>query len=123
MKRNLLWAALAAACFAAGYVAAQQKSTPEIRRVVTQLDANGKAVVMLDEHTKLVTPRPPNAAANMWVTDKSPPDFSSTDDRGKAKTGLAPPKSGTIFRVVDFAPESAPGPSDADGLRAASTTR
>jgi len=40
------------------------------------------------------------------VTDKSLPDFSSTEDRGKTKVGLVPPKSGTVFRIVDFAPDS-----------------
>jgi mannose-6-phosphate isomerase-like protein (cupin superfamily) len=113
MKRQLAWAAVGAALFCAGYVVAQQKSAPEIRRVVTKLDPSGKAVVMIDERTRLSGPRPPNLAANIWVTDKSLPDFSWSDDRGKTKTGLVPPKSGTIFRVVDFAPESAPGhPTD-----------
>jgi mannose-6-phosphate isomerase-like protein (cupin superfamily) len=109
MKRQLLWSLVGAALFCAGYVVAQQKPAPEIRRVVTKLDAQGKAVVMLDERTPLTAPRPPNLAANVWVTDKSLPDFSWTDDRGKTKVGLVPPKSGSIFRVVDFAPESAPG--------------
>src|SRR6267142_3801617 len=93
----------------AGYVLGQQQQAPDVRRVVTKLDASGKAVVMIDERTRLTAPRPPNAAANVWVTDKSLPDFSWTDDRGKTKIGLVPPKSGTVFRVVDFAPESAPG--------------
>ena len=84
-----------------------------MRRVVTKLDESGKAVGMLDSRLQLTAPRPPNYAANLWVTDKSLPDFSWTDDRGKTKVGLVPPKSGTVFRVVDFAPESAPGhPSD-----------
>ena len=38
----------------------------------------------------LTAPRPPNYAANVWVTDKSLPDFSWTDDRGKTKVGLVP---------------------------------
>ena len=101
MKRNL--SLLAAGALLAGSVVAQQP--PEIRRVVTKLDASGKAVVMIDERTHLTAPRPPNYAANVWVTDKSLPDFSS-NDRGKTKIGLAPPKSGTVFRIVDFAPES-----------------
>ncbi len=113
MQRPLAYATLALALFGAGYVVAQQKPAPEIRRVVTKLDASGKAVVMIDEKTKLGAPRPPNLVANLWVTDKSLPDFSWTEDRGKTKVGLVPPKSGTIFRVVDFAPESAGGhPSD-----------
>jgi len=113
--RNILWTLAAAALFCAGYVVAQQKPASEIRRVVTKLDPSGKAVVMLDERTKLGAPRPPNLVANIWVTDKSLPDFSWTEDRGKTKTGLVPPKSGTIFRVVDFAPESASGhPTEMD---------
>ncbi|HEY1286738.1 MAG TPA: cupin domain-containing protein [Burkholderiales bacterium] len=108
-----IFLAAAAALVGAGYVLGQQKPAPEVRRVVTKLDESGKAVVMIDERTRLTAPRPPNAAANVWVTDKSLPDFSSTDDRGKTKIGLMPPKSGTVFRVVDFAPESAAGhPTD-----------
>jgi mannose-6-phosphate isomerase-like protein (cupin superfamily) len=101
MKRNLLFIIAGAAL--AGPVLAQQ---PEVRRVVTALDASGKAVVMIDERTRLTAPRPPNYAANVWVTGTSLPDFTSTADRGKTKVGLAPPKSGTVFRIVDFAPES-----------------
>jgi mannose-6-phosphate isomerase-like protein (cupin superfamily) len=97
------WVVFSLALLSAGSAAAQQ--APEVRRVVTKLDSSGKAVVMIDESTRLTAPRPPNYAANIWVTDKSLPDFSSTDDRGKTKVGLAP-KSGTIFRIVDFAPES-----------------
>ena len=97
--------ALGAALFGAGYVVAQQKQAPEIRRVVTKLDESGKAVVMIDERTPMSGVRPPNYVANVWVTEKSLPDFSRTADRGKTKTGLTPPKGGTVFRVVEFVPE------------------
>jgi mannose-6-phosphate isomerase-like protein (cupin superfamily) len=97
-----LWAIAGAAL--AGSVLAQQ--APEVRRVVTKLDASGKAVVMIDERTRLTAPRPPNYAANIWVTSASLPDFTAADDRGKTKIGLVPPKSGTVFRIVDFAPDS-----------------
>jgi mannose-6-phosphate isomerase-like protein (cupin superfamily) len=102
MRRNLWWVVVGAVL--AGSAAAQH--APEVRRVVTKLDASGKAVVMIEESTRLTAPRPPNHAANIWVTDKSLPDFTSTDDRGKTKVGLGPPKSGTLFRIVEFAPES-----------------
>lgn len=115
MKRLALLL-IGAAFFCAGYVLAQQKPAPEIRRVVTKLDPSGKAVVMIDEKTKLVTPRPPNGVANIWVADKAQPDFTATEDRGKAKVGVAP-KAGSIFRVVDFAPESAGGhPTDVNAM-------
>jgi hypothetical protein len=105
MNRKLAWTVVGAALFCAGYVVAQQKPAPEVRRVVTKLDESGKAVVMIDERVPLSNVRPPNYVANMWVTDKSLPDFSFATDRAKTKTGLMPPKSGTVFRIVDFAPE------------------
>jgi mannose-6-phosphate isomerase-like protein (cupin superfamily) len=105
MNRKLALAVVGAALFGAGYVVAQQKASPEIRRVVTKLDDSGKAVVMFDGRVPLSGERPPNFVANLWMTDKSLPDFSWDADRGKAKTGIAPPKSGTVFRIVDFAPE------------------
>jgi mannose-6-phosphate isomerase-like protein (cupin superfamily) len=100
MKR-IAFAALALACSA--QLAAQQ--THEIRRVVTKLDESGKAVVMFDSRMAMSGERPPNFVANMWVTGTSLPDFTSSEDRGKAKTGIVPPRNGTVFRIVDFAPE------------------
>ena len=105
MKRLFGYAAFALVLFGAGYVVAQQKQAPEIRRVVTKLDESGKAVVMIDERSPMSAVRPPNYVANVWVTDKSLPDFSWSSDRGKTKTGLTPPKAGTVFRIVEFVPE------------------
>ena len=105
MKQKLAWPVLGAALFCAGYVVAQQKPAPEVRRVVTKLDDAGKAVVMFDERVPMSGVRPPNYVANMWVTDKSLPDFSWTADRAKTQTRLTPPKSGTVFRIVEFVPE------------------
>jgi hypothetical protein len=105
MKTSFVWLTIGAVLFAAGYVVAQQKA-PEVRRVVTKLDPSGKAVVMLDERTPLVRPRGPAYVGNLWVTEASPPDFSSSADRGKSKIGIMPPKGGSVFRVVEFPPES-----------------
>lgn len=105
MKREFACMALAAALFGAGHVIAEQKEAPQVRRVVTKLDESGKAVLMLDERLPMSGVRPPNYVANIWVTEKSLPDFSSTADRGKTKTGLTPPKGGTVFRIVEFMPE------------------
>jgi mannose-6-phosphate isomerase-like protein (cupin superfamily) len=87
----------------AGSAAAQQKP-PEIRRIVTGLDASGKAIVMFDSAVQLTSFRSPNPAGEMWVTPKSPIDYSWTDDRAKIKVPLVPPTGGTIFRIVDFVP-------------------
>jgi mannose-6-phosphate isomerase-like protein (cupin superfamily) len=103
--QKLIWAFSAGALVAAGYVAAQQAEQHDIRRVVTKLDAAGKAVVMIDERTALERPRGPTYVGNLWVTEASPPDYSGSADRGKTRIGLMPPKGGSVFRVVDFPPE------------------
>jgi len=104
MTSNPGWVVLSVALFGVGSVAAQQ--APEVRRVVTKLDSSGKAVVMFDAAVQLKSFRSPNPAGEMWVTDKSLPDFSWSADRALTKVGLVPPKNGTIFRIVDFVPLS-----------------
>ena len=76
----------------------------DIRRVVTGLDANNKAVALFDSNVPLLSMRSPNPAGDMWVTEAYPADFNWSDDRAKTKVGLHPPKDGTIFRIVDFVP-------------------
>jgi len=80
----------------------------DIRRVVTGLDANNKAVVLFDSRLPLA-PRPYGLASTvMWITDSSPPRLSfSKDDPAARPTGIAPPENGTIFRVVEFPPVDA----------------
>jgi mannose-6-phosphate isomerase-like protein (cupin superfamily) len=105
MKPKLAWPIIGAALFCAGYVVAQQKPAPEVRRVVTKIDEAGKAVVMFDERVQMSGVRPPNYVAPIWLSDKSLPDFSMKEDAAKRMAGLMPPKGGTVFRVVDFVPE------------------
>jgi hypothetical protein len=104
MKSKLMWAVLGVVVTFGVVSVAQQQKTTQIRRVVTKLDASGKAVVMFDEVVALKSMRSPNPAGDMWITDKSPPDFSPTTDRATTKIGLTPPRGGTVFRVVDFVP-------------------
>ncbi len=104
MTCNLSWVIPGVALIIAGSVAAQQ--SPEVRRVVTKIDSSGKAVVMFDGAVPLKSFRSPNPAGEMWVTDKSLPDFNWSADRALTKVGLVPPKNGTIFRIVDFVPLS-----------------
>ena len=104
MTSNLSWVIPGIAVMLAGSVAAQQP--PEVRRVVTKIDSSGKAVVMFDGAVQLKSFRSPNPAGEMWVTDKSLPDFNWSADRALTKVGLVPPKNGTIFRIVDFVPLS-----------------
>lgn len=78
----------------------------KVRRIVTGHDKDGKAVVIMDGPTPHKFVREGISTARLiWVTDKTPADASAQDDRAATiKVGLAPPKGGSVMRVVDFPP-------------------
>ena len=78
-----------------------------IRRVVTGKDATGKAVAMIDSVATTVHRREELGVTNtlLWVTDSTPADLSNQEDAANRKIGVVAPPGGTIFRVVEFAPE------------------
>ena len=79
------------------------------RRVVTGHDQAGKAVVLADGAAPNAKLRRASGLTStlLWVTDESPADLSGSADRAARDIGVAPPRSGTIFRVVDFPPTGA----------------
>jgi len=75
-----------------------------LRRVVTGHDANGRAVVKIDEVSKnLVSSRPGSTACVVWTTESFPVDNTDDADEGLRKVGTTL-NNGTVFRVVEFAP-------------------
>jgi hypothetical protein len=80
-----------------------------IRRVVVGHNAEGKAVALFDR-AALPKQRSPggNAVTNLWVTTEFPVDLAGVDDKAETQVGVPPPANGTIFRIVDFPPVSAP---------------
>lgn len=104
MKALLMVMALALIATTSAFA---QNKAPEVRRVVTALDSNGRAVALADGAVALTSLRSPNPAGEMWVTSQYPPDYSWKEDRAKTKVGLIPPANGTIFRIVDFPPMKA----------------
>jgi mannose-6-phosphate isomerase-like protein (cupin superfamily) len=78
-----------------------------IRRVVTGKDATGKAIVIIDAVATAVHRREELGVTNtlLWVTDSSPAVLSNQEDAANKKIGVVAPPGGTIFRVVEFAPE------------------
>ncbi len=77
----------------------------DIRRVVTGLDADNKAVVLFDSRLPLAPRTYGVASTVMWITDAYPPALSFTKDDPAARTiGIPPPDNGTILRVVEFLP-------------------
>ena len=76
----------------------------QVRRVITGHDANGKAIVKIDEIvTNIMTGRPGAQAHAIWTTEKFPVDNDGQDDNALRKVGTTL-AGGTIFRVVEFAP-------------------
>ena len=80
----------------------------QLRRVVTGHDANGRAVVKIDEITQN-TPsgRPGRSACVVWTTESFPVDNTGNEDGGKRQVGTTL-KNGTVFRVVEFMPGVSP---------------
>jgi len=79
-----------------------------VRRVVTG-HRDGKAVVLFDSAAPNQKLRQASGLVStlLWVTDETPADISTTADRAEREIGVPPPPRGSIFRVVDFPPESA----------------
>jgi len=77
-----------------------------IRRVVTTVDKDGKAVVLFDGANphKAVRPNRSVTSRLVWVTDQTPADISGSADRAATDIGIAPPKQGSIFRIIDIPP-------------------
>lgn len=85
----------------------------DIRRVITGHDADGKAVVMIDE---TMTPDmghvlTPDGQSNVrlsdvWISRTVPEDNSGNTDTVEQKVTLEPPAGGAVFRVLELPPDS-----------------
>jgi mannose-6-phosphate isomerase-like protein (cupin superfamily) len=79
-----------------------------VRRVVTGHDANGRAVVTIDEVSKNITSgRPGQTACVVWTTEFFPVNNTGDADEGLRKVATTF-KNGTVFRVCEFGPGVAP---------------
>ncbi len=80
----------------------------QVRRVVTGHDADGKAVVKIDEMSRdIVNARPGAIFMNIWSTSGFPIENESWRDEAKNISGTTR-ADGTVFRVIEFAPGVAP---------------
>lgn len=80
----------------------------QLRRVVTGHDANGRAVVEIDEITQNPpSGRPGRSACVVWTTESFPVDNTNETDGGKRQVGTTL-QNGTVFRVVEFMPGVSP---------------
>ena len=80
-------------------------SASDIRRVVTGLDANNKAVTLFDGLIPLASGPFGIASVNLWITESYPPALLfNGEDPATKPIGISPPDNGTKFRIVEFPP-------------------
>jgi mannose-6-phosphate isomerase-like protein (cupin superfamily) len=78
----------------------------EIRRVVTYVNEEGKAVALFDGDNphKRVRPQRGTTSRLLWVTNETPARINEPVDRAAVEIGVAPPPGGSILRIVDIPP-------------------
>jgi len=80
----------------------------KIRRIVTGHDARGRSVIVSDTsspHVMTLRGIPTFGVTEIWTTDSTPADNRAAKDPCKVPVQLAPPKRGTVVRVVEFPPD------------------
>lgn len=80
-----------------------------VRRVVTGHNAQGKSIFIMDGPAPVVHSRGSGATASteLWLTNTTPADNTGgADPTVTEPRRLPPPKGGTVFRVVDYPPDS-----------------
>jgi mannose-6-phosphate isomerase-like protein (cupin superfamily) len=83
-------------------------SVRRIRRIITGHDAKGRSTIVSDAASPHVMTMPGAddfACTDLWKTFRAPADNSSAEDACKAPITLAPPPTGSVFRVVQFPPD------------------
>jgi mannose-6-phosphate isomerase-like protein (cupin superfamily) len=88
----------------------------KIHRIVTGHNKQGKAVISInDQASNAVEIKgwPGLWVTDLWTTDEMPIDNMTEHDRGARPLRHDPTPNGTIFRVVEFPPESKMGGIDA----------
>jgi mannose-6-phosphate isomerase-like protein (cupin superfamily) len=106
MRSTALLSILALVLVCTAAVAEGPRKLGDVRRVVTKIGSDDKAVVMFDDRIPLMAARAPVGVGEVWVTEKSPAELSPTEDRAHVKVGIQPPRGGTIFRIIDYPPTS-----------------
>jgi quercetin dioxygenase-like cupin family protein len=80
----------------------------QIRRVVTGHDADGRAVVKIDEICRnVISTRKGQQSCVVWTTDTAPANNDIDEDASRRQVGTTL-AGGTVFRIVRYDPGVAP---------------
>jgi quercetin dioxygenase-like cupin family protein len=80
-----------------------------VRRVLTGHDTEGRSTIIADgqaPNVKEMASMPGLALTDLWETTGAPADNDDHKDGAARPVHLEPPKNGTIFRIVEFPPDS-----------------
>jgi mannose-6-phosphate isomerase-like protein (cupin superfamily) len=81
----------------------------KIRRIVTGHDASGKSNILINDLAPNATEIkgwPGLVVTELWTTNEMPVSNTGNEDQGARPMRHDPTPSGSIFRVVEFPPES-----------------
>jgi quercetin dioxygenase-like cupin family protein len=79
----------------------------QVRRVVTGHDAEGRAVVKIDDAPAPRSSRPEHEAVVVWTAQGNPVDNTGDEDAALRQVGSTLP-DGSVFRVISYGPGVAP---------------
>jgi hypothetical protein len=82
--------------------------TKKVRRVVTGHNAAGRSIFVSDSPTPHVFSRTKGSAIvhELWETAATPADNRGSADAIARGHRLPPPKNGSVFRVIEYPPDS-----------------
>jgi hypothetical protein len=81
-----------------------------IRRIITGDDAAGRSTILQDApspHAMNMAGIDNFGVTDVWKTFGAPADLASDMDPCGSPITLAPPRNGTVFRIVEFPPDAA----------------
>lgn len=79
-----------------------------VRRIVTGHDAQGRSIIISDApspHSMALAGVSNFGVTDIWKTDRAPASNQGDEDPCSSQISLAPPPSGSVFRVVQFPPD------------------
>lgn len=88
----------------------------QVRRVVTGHDANGKAIVTIDEIARGEPRRPGAEAAVIWTSAGFPVNNDGPEDEARREGVATTLPGGTVFRILSLEPGNAPRMHRTDSL-------
>lgn len=79
-----------------------------VRRILTGHNASGRSIIVSDApspHSMALAGVADFGVTDIWKTESTPASNDGSADACSGKITLAPPASGTVFRVVQFPPD------------------